>query len=367
MNKQRLDKLTKPVTDVYLSIEEQLLINIAGRLRKHNTLLLDDDIQSWQAAALNEVESLTQENLQTIAEHSGQTAEEVRKQLNKAGYDSIRDNEDILQRGVKAGRLNEAPDMMESSELLSILESYERQALNSFNLVNTTMLDQSREAYISILNQTTGQVMSGNVTGQQALQSTISQWAETGVPALVDRAGKQWSPEAYTNMIFRSVSNNVANDMQDARLDEYNVDLVEVSAHDGARPLCAPYQGRVFSRSGNDPDYPALDSTSIGEPAGLFGINCGHVKYPFIKGISEQRYKPRDPEVNERQYENSQKQRYLERQIRYAKREENMLLEIGDKEGAEKAHRKMLDRQANQREFIKRTGRSRRYDREKVY
>src|SRR5690625_3428013 len=209
--------------------------------------------------------------------------------------------------------------------------------------------------------------MSGNVTCQHAFQSTISKWAETGVPALFDRVGKQWSPEAYTSMVFRSTSNNVAKDMQFARMDEYNVDLIEVSAHDGARELCAPYQGRVFSRSGDDSDYPALDSTSIGEPAGLFGVNCGHRPFPFIKGISEQRYKPGDPEVNERQYENSQKQRYLERQIRYAKREESMLAEIGDTEGAEKAHRKMLDRQANQRNFIKETGRTRRYDREKVY
>src|SRR5690606_668684 len=108
-------------------------------------------------------------------------------------------------------------------------------------------------------------------------------------------------------------------------------DLVEVSAHDGARPLCEPYQGRIFSLSGNHPDYPALADTSMGDPAGLFGVNCGHVKYPYIEGISRQRYKPRDPEVNDRQYENSQKQRYLERQIRYAKREQMMLEEIGDK------------------------------------
>jgi hypothetical protein len=367
MDKERLQRLSDPVIDVYLDIEYELLMNIAKRLKKHHTLLTEDDIESWQMASLNEVESLSTENLQTIAEYSNKTADEVRKQLNKAGYDSIRDNEEILQQGVRTGRLDDAPPVMESAALLSILEAYERQALNTFNLVNTTMLDQSRQAYVDILNQTAGQVMSGNVTGQQALRSTISQWSEGGVPALVDRAGKRWSPEAYTSMIFRSTSNSVANDMQNARMDEYDVDLVEISAHDGARPLCAPYQGRVFSRSGNDPDYPALSDTTIGEPAGLFGVNCGHRQYPFIKGISKKTYEPKDDAENERIYEESQKQRYLERQIRYAKREENMLAEIGDREGAERAHRKMLDRQANQREFIKRTGRTRRYDRERLH
>lgn len=96
-------------------------------------------------------------------------------------------------------------------------------------------------------------------------------------------------------------------------------------------------------------------------------VNCGHIRYPFIEGISKQTYKPRDPEVNDRIYENSQQQRYLERRIRYAKREEAMLKEIGDTEGVDIAHRKVLDRQANQRAFINKTGRTRRYNREAIH
>lgn len=367
MDKRDLQKLSQAVVDVFLSIEEQMLINIAKRLGKHESLLIDGDIESWQTQALSEQESLSAENLGMISEQSGRTKEEVRRALEDAGYGMLLDHEDELKKGVDAGKLDEAPDIKESSALLNILESYEKQALNTMNLVNTTMLDQSKRAYTDIINQTVGKVLSGTTTSRNAIRQTISEWSEIGVPALIDKGGRRWSPEAYTNMVMRSTSNNVANEMQDARMDEYGVDLIEVSSHAGARPRCAPFQGRIFSRSGNHPKYPALSDTSYGEAAGLFGVNCGHLKYPFIEGISEQRYKPRDPEVNDREYENSQKQRYLERQIRYSKREENMLREIGDEEGAKKAHRKVLDRQKNSREFINRTGRTRRYNREKVH
>ncbi|EQB34793.1 hypothetical protein M948_20645 [Virgibacillus sp. CM-4] len=364
MDKRKLQKLSKPVTDVYLSIEEQILLNIAKRLRKHDSLL-NKDIEAWQLKSLNEIESLNKQNMELLTKHSGKTSEEIIKALEKAGYGSLLDMESILEDGAKRGKLNEAPPIKSSESLLQVLEQYERQAKNSFNLVNSTMLDQSKMAYLDIVNQTTGEVLAGVTTAQQALRKTASKWAEQGVPALIDKRGRQWSTEAYTSMVMRSTSNDVANGMQDSRFDEYGVDLVEVSSHAGARPLCAPYQGRIFSRSGKSEKYPPLLDTSMGEPAGLFGVNCGHVKYPYFEGMKKM-YHPYDQETNDKQYENSQKQRYLERRIRAAKREENMMKELGDTEGAEIAHRKVLDRQANQRQFTKDTGRTRRYDREQV-
>ncbi|MCC2250072.1 phage minor capsid protein [Virgibacillus sp. AGTR] len=364
MNKRKLQKLSKPVTDVYLVIEEQILLNIAKRLKKYDSVL-NNDIESWQLNALNEIESLNKQNIELLRKHSGKTSEEIMKAIEKAGYGSLLDIEPMLEDGAKRGKLNKVPPVKESSSLLQVLEGYERQAKNSFNLVNSTMLDQSRIIYLDIINQTTGEVLAGVTTAQQALRKTASKWAEQGVPALIDKKGRQWSTEAYTSMVMRSTSNDVANGMQDTRFNEYGVDLVEISSHAGARPLCEPYQGRIFSRSGNSEKYPTLSETSIGHPAGLFGVNCGHVKYPYFEGMKKT-YHPYDQETNDKQYESSQKQRYLERRIRYAKREEMMLNELGDKEGAEIARRKVLDRQANIRNFINETNRTRRYDREQV-
>lgn len=367
MDKQELQRISQPVTNVYLGIEETILLNIARRLGKHHSLLTEDNIQSWQTQALNELEGLTEENIRFIASQSGKTTEEVRKALEKAGFGALEENESIFHRAAKRGLLEEAPSVEESSALIAILDTYQRQAQQTFNLVNTTMLDQSRQAYLDVVNRTTSEVLTGISTPDQALRKTVSEWSKVGTPALIDRSGRRWSSEAYVNAIVRSTVNNTANEMQNQRMDEWGVDLIEVSSHNGARPLCAPYQGRIYSRSGNHPTYPPLSSTSIGEPAGLFGVNCGHVRFPFIEGISKQRYKPRDPEVNDRQYENSQKQRYLERQIRYAKREQAMLEQIGDTEGAEIAKRKVLDRQKNMRNFIGKTNRTRRYNREAIH
>lgn len=367
MDYEEQQQLTLPVVDVYQEIEEQILINVAKKLRRDKSLFTKENINSWQVEKLNELESLSQENVVTIAKHSGLAVDEVTKMLKKSGYRTVRRDEDDLQKAVQQGKTIETPPLEKSKALEAVLLSYQRQAKETFNLVNTTMLDQSQQAYRDIVNQTTGKVLAGVQTPQQALREVSRKWADMGIPALVDRAGKRWSTEAYVSMVTRSMSNNVANEMQDARMDEYGVDLIEVSSHAGARPKCAPYQGQIYSRSGSSDQYPPFSDTSYGLPDGLFGVNCGHNKYPFIPGVSKPRYKGYDQETNKRIYENSQKQRYLERRIRKAKREESMMKEMGDEEGAKMARSKVRERQAELRGFIDKTGRTRRRAREQIH
>lgn len=374
MDREKANKFTAPLLEVYLGIEEQLLQNIVKRIKRTGSLLeeienSDGDpvlITAWQVEALAQLGGLTQEQIRTIARESGKTADEIKKMLEQAGYSLIDEVEDILQEGVDRGILRPPEQSARRSKTLKeILLTFEEQARDTFNLVNSTLIEQAGRQYVGIVNRTVGVVLSGAATPKEAIRVGVRELAEKGIPALVDKAGRQWSTEAYLSMVTRSMSNEIANRMQDARFDEMGVDLVEVSSHAGARPLCAPYQGRVYSRSGKHPNYPALSDTSIGHPAGLFGINCRHVKYPYFEG-SRRTYKPYPEEENDRIYKESQKQRYLERRIRHAKRELKLMQTLGDEKGVEEAKAKVRQRQEAMREFIKNTGRTRRYDREQI-
>lgn len=196
---------------------------------------------------------------------------------------------------------------------------------------------------------------------QEAVRKCIKEFNNKGIPAFVDAAGREWSPEAYINMDIRTTVSNTANAAQDARCDDYGIDLIAVSSHSGARPKCAPYQGRIFSRSnqsgiahdgnGKEIHYEPLSSTSYGEPDGLFGINCRHKKYPFIDGVNFQRYFPYDKEENDKRYKEIQEQRRLERKVRSTKREADMLNEIGDTDGAKAARVKLKEQRKAYRTY----------------
>lgn len=367
---EKLQQLSIFVVDIYNAIEEELLLNMARILKNDTELLLTaenaEQYQHWRMVQLNKLGVLNKQQLNTIARHSGKTAEEVKTMLQNAGSAAIDQHESIYTKAVKLGLLKVAPPINTSAALISILNAYERQALDVFNLVNTTMLNQAQQVYLDVLNQTVGKVLGGVITPQQALRQTVSKWSQKGIPAFIDKAGRKWSTEAYVNLVCRSTSNNVANEMQDERAKEYNCDLVETSSHLSARPGCAPYQGKIYSMSGKSKKYPAWSTTTYGEASGLLGCNCRHYKIPFIEGMSKQTFKPYDYAENDKAYQESQQQRSLERQIKKAKREVKMLEAIGDKEGVKLAKNKVSQRQANMRDFISATGRKRQPNREQI-
>lgn len=368
---KQLTKLSQTVVDLYIAIENELLINMANVIKQDRELLLTaedgTDYEFWRIRQLNKIGGLTNQNIKTIAKYAGKAPKEVKLMLESAAAVAIDHVEPTLQQAVNLGLLvANAPSPKTSVALLSILSTYEQQALNTLNLTNTTILNQSQQAYLDVINQTVGKVLAGNITPQQALRQTVSSWAERGIPALIDKRGAKWSTEAYVSMVTRTTSNNVANNMQFERMNQYGSDLIEVSSKLGARPRCEPFQGKIYSRNGTHTKYPAFSTTSYGEPAGLLGINCGHVIYPFIEGLNTQTYTPYDSKENDRVYKESQVQRKLERSIRKAKQEMRVLQAMGDTVGAVETKKKVSIQQAAMREFIKKTGRKRRTEREQI-
>lgn len=367
ISKELFNKVSQSVVKIYNEIQIHLFLNMADNLGKDRTLLLDN-IEEWSEKRLANLTNLRNRNSRTISMLASRADEAIEESIRRAGMEGVKENEDVLQKLIKKGApLTEAVPLQESEAILNILASYQKQAIDTMNLTNATLIRQAETVYRDIINKTTADVLTGLKSSQRALRDTVTQWSNNGIPAFVDKSGRRWSAEGYARTVIRTVTNNVTNDMQEQRFNEYGVELVEISSHSGARPKCAPYQGRIFSRSGNHPNYPRLSSTSMGEPDGLFGINCHHVQYPYVPGYSTKRYKGYDEERNNKAYENSQKQRYLERQIRNAKTEKAMLERIGDTEGANIAQEKISVRQAKMREFIKETDRTRHYDREQIY
>ena len=122
--------------------------------------------------------------------------------------------------------------------------------------------------------------------------------------------------------------------------DELGCDLVEVSAHAGARPEHAAWQGKVYSRSGTSEKYPDFrSSTGYGTGAGLCGWNCRHTFGPYIEGsprvwtdeklaeLSAPKYEYQGEKFTE--YEARQKEKHFDRQIYRWQREAEAMRAAG--------------------------------------
>ena len=367
--KERIERLGEPLRQIYSEMQGDLLEAIVKRLAGDHDLLENEEFMEWHFRKLNQLDGLNRETVRIIARRAGIAEKALIEALRRAGFEAIKDNEDFLRDAHDRGAPVTPPPPPEVDPTITdILDAYQRQARTQTNLVNSKLLEQVGQTYRDVVNRITADVLAGLRSPQQAIRVAVKQLARKGLIALVDSRGRNWTLEGYVGMVIRTMSTKIANEMQEARFDEWGVDLVEVSSHLGARPLCAPYQGRIYSRTGRTPGYPNLyTDTSYGEPAGLFGINCRHVQYPYFPGISRRTYKPYPAEENARAYKLQQAQRRYERGVRAAKMEQRLLSQLGDTEGAKQAAQKVRQRQERLRHFVNENDLTRRYDREQIY
>lgn len=387
---KEMEKFAQPLIDVYAHVTDVLLVNIA----RHFNVKATGNTSSfaWQVKMLAELGQLTEENRNIIAELTGANSGLLREALTQAMLAALKEVEPELKEAAARGLLAEpgtTPELSPNAQ--AVLQSYYDQAEEKLNLVNTVMLQSSLDQYRAviantityeaqlsaaqkILNESTGEVLMGAATQQQAMRRAVKRMADEGLTGYVDRGGHHWTPEAYVAMDIRTTVTNTAHQATWARCDEYGSDLIMVSTKAAARPLCYPWQGKVLSRAnrardvtdldGNTIHVYAMNETSYGQPAGLFGINCGHFSSPFFPGLSTVRGEPEPEEENATQYAESQRQRALEREIRRAKLDVAIAKATGDEELEREATQKLRGKQATMRAFIDDTGRTRRYDRE---
>lgn len=118
-----------------------------------------------------------------------------------------------------------------------------------------------------------------------------------GITAFVDKAGRRWTLSDYCNMAVRTTArqSEVA-----AVLTADEWDLWQIVKIGSTCPVCAPLEGRVYSKSGMNPNYPSL-TLAFGkiDPAGANDLsntylnihpNCLHslVKYTTIGKTDKQ-------------------------------------------------------------------------------
>ena len=352
--------LSEPLAEIFMSMEDDLLRAIAKQIAEGGEINASSE---WRLLKLAQEGALTAEAVRIITKYLGSQDEELTRVIAAAALGVIDTLEPAFQQCALDGFVSDASEIPMSAMSAKIISTYRKQAATDLNLVNTVMMyktgsrykelvnriydEANRQDYLNILGKHTASVVTGAEARQKAVSSCIREFADKGIPAFVDKAGREWSPEAYINMDIRTTVSNTANAAQDAVCDRYGVDLIEVSSHMGARPKCAPYQGKIFSRSnqsgiahdgnGREIRYEPLSSTSYGQPDGLFGINCRHQKYPFVDGVNFRTYFPYDEAENAKRYKEFQTQRAMERDIRKKKRECMMLEETGDTEALKAA------------------------------
>lgn len=369
---EQYDALIEPVMRLYREYEDSVINDIARRLAKAPMT----SSAAWQAQRLSESGMLFEEILERLVPLTGRTKAALRQQFEAAGVKALNFDKSIY----RAAGLPDIPLNLSPAMLKILQDGIAHTNAEMYNLISTTA-QTGQEAFVNAADNAFMQVSSGAMSYQQAVRAAVHDVAAQGLTVISYASRRDQLDVATRRAVLTGVGQTTGR-LQIALADDMGVDLVQTSAHAGARNKGVgpanhqSWQGKVFSRSGASKRYPDfVKSTGYGTGAGLAGWNCRHSFFPFFEGISENAYnKATLDEFAGRKatyqgkemsfYDATQEQRAIERKIRYWKRQQSAM-EAASLDSTPESEA-VIHYQGVMRDFIKQTGLVRQRSREQI-
>ena len=326
----QLDALPRRFVQLWQQVEDDILQDIARRIKKMDELDPLTPTAIWQAWRLAETRAVRSNTVATLAKYTGKSRAEIKRLLETAGAQTLAADDAVY---TAAGL--DPPPVNQSPALLNLLNAGYRQTCGTWQNLTATTANTVTGAFEDRLSRAWGLVSTGALDYSTAIRRTVDDLADT-MPYITYPSGHTDTLEVAARRAVLTGVNQTCAKLQLKRMEEMDCEFVEVTAHEGARPTHAVWQGRVYHRGGtvvqDGERYEDFEAaTGYGTVPGLCGWNCRHNFYPFYPGISVRNYTDeRLAELDARnipyggglytKYEITQMQRALERRVRKYKR-----------------------------------------------
>lgn len=360
LSPEYLDQAGEKVASVYRQIEADMLAYLARRM-------VEGDIADQRS--LTALELLAQSSAPKLMEIIGEREADISRAVRLEVTDAIkRCSADDLRR-IRQGLgvdLEAATTRQAALTIGGVARILARD--------NIDMAEGARRAFLDASTWAVMQVNSGAMTTERALHMAVRRLERDGISVVQYRnaaTGAQTVANKVDVAVRRHIRTQILQDgmaMTEGIMDQAGVQLVEVSSHGGSRPSHAKWEGRVYSRHGDQVIDGVLyrdfkTACNWGDVAdGIGGANCRHSYSAWFPGM-KRLYEPDPPHPsgldNAEVYELTQRQRAGEREIRATKRElagAQMLYEksggLSDRAEVSRLQIRLRDQQARMRQLV---------------
>lgn len=328
---EELKNIPESFINLYQELEDFIIADIARRIAKVGSLTDSVKLETIRANEIGISLNLIKEKIKGV---SGLTEQEINELFNDVGLYSIaKENELYSAAGLDTVKITE------NAALANIMKSAIKQTSGDlYNLTQSMGFAQKingkvvykpiAKYYHDAMDLAVMQIKSGSTSYNTAIKQAVDRLCESGIRSVDYESGVANRIDVAVRRAVMTGSNQMSQKLTLEGMKGTGNDFVETTAHIGARPSHAKWQGKVFCYSGKNKEYPSFkESTRYGTGPGLGGWNCRHSFYPFIPGISNRAYTDEeldniDPspfEYNGKMYtyyEATQHQRQIERGIR---------------------------------------------------
>lgn len=323
-----LDHAPDEMVQLWQTVEDDILRDVARRIGKMDGMT---PTANWQLWRYEQVEAVREDVIKLLAKYSGKNEREIRRILQEACTAALEADDEIYYHYGKT-----PTPFAESLPLQNLLNAGYKQTSGTWSNLTATTANTVTGAFERVLDEAWLKVSSGAFDYKSAVKTAVDTLADD-MPYITYPTGHTDTLEVAARRAILTGVNQTAGKLQDARMEEMGVEYVETTAHGGARPTHAEWQGKRFHLGGDKvldgkmyKDF--VRETGYGTGAGLCGWNCRHQYFACFPELGDppswtqeslEQLNARNVEYNGQmytQYEISQMQRARERNVRKWKR-----------------------------------------------
>ena len=339
MRKEYKDQVADKIAARYIGLEEQILQDIARRIKKTGEITSTAD---WQI-----------NRLRILGYSSEDIEREIKKTLDASYpemfelYDKVIDWEYVRNKDIYEQINAEFIPYEENRQLKQITDAIIRQSLEDLENVTKSIgfyldyngrkvLTPLSQVYTNYLDNACFDIVTGAFDYDSVLRRVVTQLTNSGLRKIEYGSGYASRVEVAARRAVMTGVANLTGEIADYNAKKLGTEYFEVEWHAGARPTHAVWQGQVWTKE------QLYSVCGLGTVTGLLGANCYHTYYPFFPGISQRNWSDEWLEAQNRKeskpkefrgkeytlYEAKQRQRQMETAMR-AQREKVQMLQNG--------------------------------------
>ena len=249
---ERLDSLPEELAELYRSLESQLLDEICSRLN------LADQLNEVTVQSIRALRShgISQQEIERAIRRTTNISE---KKLTELLDDVVERNQRYYTELIKIADVTAPQTLLSIEDTYAIYEQTRKTMRNiiksmAFLVDNGRTLLQPARAYQWALDNAVLQVQSGAISYNQSIRYAVKQLADSGIRVADYESGHRDQIDVAVRRAVMSGVNAICQKYSEQSMEYLGTNLVEVSAHIGARNIDGPngweahtkWQGRVF-------------------------------------------------------------------------------------------------------------------------
>ncbi len=236
-----LDQMPDAFVQLCQQVEDEILQDVARRIGKMDTVTATANWQLWR---YQQTEALREDVIKLLAKYSGKSEATIRRLLLQAATEAM-EREDAIYYHYDL----EPTPFEESAALNNLLDAGARQTCGTWQNLTATTANTVTGAFERTLDVTWGKVSTGAFDYKTAVKQAVDSLADD-MPMVTYPSGHTDSLEVAARRCVLTGVNQTCAKLQLERMQQMGARYVQVTAHGGARPSHAEWQGKIYALNG---------------------------------------------------------------------------------------------------------------------